>query len=94
MENGGERYEYISALNAEPDHIDALTELVNTHLQGWSVEEVNEQRQELANKVEKQTLPYSERTIKVAGGNSFGKPFMFIAVGAGNCSISLVFKTS
>lgn len=61
MENGGGRYEYISALNAEPDHIDALTELVNTHLQGWSVEEVNEQRQELANKVEKQTLPYSEK---------------------------------
>ncbi|MFD2631495.1 ferrochelatase [Idiomarina piscisalsi] len=60
MENGGERYEYISALNAEPDHIAALTELVNTHLQGWSVEKMTEQRQALANKVEKQTLPYSE----------------------------------
>ncbi len=60
MESGGERYEYISALNAEPDHIAALTELVNTHLQGWSVEKMTEQRQALADKVEKQTLPYSQ----------------------------------
>ena len=32
---GGERYEYIPALNAEPAHIDMLTGLVKENLQGW-----------------------------------------------------------
>jgi protoporphyrin/coproporphyrin ferrochelatase len=32
---GGERYEYIAALNAEDKHIDALAKLVEQHLQGW-----------------------------------------------------------
>ena len=34
---GGKRYEYISALNAEPQHIDALCQLINENLQGWQV---------------------------------------------------------
>lgn len=37
MEAGGERYEYISALNDEPAHIDALTQLINNNLQGWTL---------------------------------------------------------
>ncbi|WP_409525909.1 ferrochelatase [Nitrincola sp. MINF-07-Sa-05] len=32
---GGQRYEYIPALNAEPVHIDALAELVRPHLEHW-----------------------------------------------------------
>ena len=32
---GGERYEYISALNDRPDHICALADLVQQHLGGW-----------------------------------------------------------
>ncbi len=32
---GGERYEYIPALNALPAHIDALADLVLRHAQGW-----------------------------------------------------------
>jgi len=32
---GGQRYEYISALNAEPVHIDALAELVRPYLENW-----------------------------------------------------------
>ena len=43
LEAGGERYEYISALNDEPGHIDALTALVNQQLQGWELQTVDEQ---------------------------------------------------
>ncbi|MDX3774805.1 ferrochelatase [Chromatiaceae bacterium AAb-1] len=32
---GGQRYEYISALNAQPEHIDALCQIVNDQLLGW-----------------------------------------------------------
>lgn len=32
---GGERYEYIPALNAEADHVDALAGLLRRHLAGW-----------------------------------------------------------
>ena len=35
LEAGGERYEYIPCLNADPGHIDALTALVEEHLTGW-----------------------------------------------------------
>jgi ferrochelatase len=59
MESGGERYEYISALNAEDEHIDALVELIANNLQGWSVEEVSELRQQRADAVKAQTLPYN-----------------------------------
>lgn len=37
QEAGGERYEYITALNDRPDHIAALAMLVRDNLQGWRV---------------------------------------------------------
>src|SRR5690606_15266176 len=37
LQAGGERYEYIPALNAEPMHINLLADLVKTHLQGWNI---------------------------------------------------------
>jgi len=37
QEAGGERYEYITALNDRPAHIEALATLVLDNLQGWSV---------------------------------------------------------
>jgi len=48
VEAGGERYEYISALNDHPAHIDALSELVIQHLQGWSVAKFDHQRESRA----------------------------------------------
>ena len=36
MEAGGERYEYIPALNADEAHINAMESLVLEHLGGWS----------------------------------------------------------
>lgn len=36
MESGGERYEYIPALNAAPSHIAAMVELVGPVVEGWS----------------------------------------------------------
>lgn len=45
---GGERYEYIAALNAEDGHIDALAKLVEQHLQGWEWPQQSPQRAELA----------------------------------------------
>jgi ferrochelatase len=42
MESGGERYEYIPALNAEPTHIDALEKLILKHLQGWDLSPADE----------------------------------------------------
>jgi ferrochelatase len=47
LEAGGERYEYISALNARPEHIEALSALVLENLQGWTLAE-QPQRQALA----------------------------------------------
>lgn len=35
MEAGGDRYEYIPALNADAAHIDALASIVNDNLGGW-----------------------------------------------------------
>ena len=35
-EAGGEAFGYIPALNAEPGHLDALTQLIEENLQGWS----------------------------------------------------------
>ena len=35
LEAGGQDYQYIPALNADTPHIDALTELLEQHLQGW-----------------------------------------------------------
>jgi len=51
LEAGGERYEYITALNAEPAHIDMLATLLQQHLQGWSANEDTELRAELAAKL-------------------------------------------
>lgn len=41
MEAGGERYEYIMALNDSTDHIHALTQLLASQLQGWDMPETN-----------------------------------------------------
>ncbi len=38
LKYGGERFEYIPALNAEKDHVDLLTGLVRRHLAGWPVD--------------------------------------------------------
>jgi len=35
MEAGGERYEYIPCLNASPDHIDVIADLLRRELAGW-----------------------------------------------------------
>jgi ferrochelatase len=35
LEAGGERYEYIAALNTDKTHIQALTKLLESQLQGW-----------------------------------------------------------
>ena len=32
---GGKRYEYIAALNSRDEHIDALDQLIEKHMQGW-----------------------------------------------------------
>lgn len=39
---GGECFQYITALNDQEDHCEALVSLVNQHLQGWSVEDSSE----------------------------------------------------
>jgi len=40
LDSGGEKFQYISALNSDTDHIDALLELVKSNLSGW---ELNDQ---------------------------------------------------
>jgi ferrochelatase len=35
IEAGGESYNYIPALNDNPDHIDMLSKLIIQHSQGW-----------------------------------------------------------
>jgi len=44
LEAGGERYEYISALNDRPDHIAALAKLVEANLSGWPSQPADPQR--------------------------------------------------
>ena len=51
MEAGGERYEYISALNAETSHIDMMAKLLEQHLQGWTIVNDTDKRVELAKKL-------------------------------------------
>lgn len=51
MEAGGERYEYIPALNAESSHIDMMAALLAQHLHGWSGFDDTAQRAELAIKL-------------------------------------------
>ncbi|NVK54114.1 MAG: ferrochelatase [Alteromonadaceae bacterium] len=48
LQAGGERYEYIPALNSEPAHIDMLFDLVKENLHGWQVEDNAELRGQLA----------------------------------------------
>ena len=48
---GGERYEYIEALNSDPQHIDALATLVGNHLQGWNLQPDIGARAQLAKKL-------------------------------------------
>lgn len=50
-EAGGERYEYIDALNADTSHIDMMSELLEQHLQGWAGCTDTELRAELAIKL-------------------------------------------
>jgi ferrochelatase len=35
LENGGQKFSYIPALNDRADHVEALAGLVNRHIQGW-----------------------------------------------------------
>jgi len=35
IESGGEKFSYIPALNATPDHLNALTDVILQHTQGW-----------------------------------------------------------
>jgi ferrochelatase len=48
MGAGGERYEYIQALNADPSHIEMMANLLAQHLQGWTVVNDTNKRVELA----------------------------------------------
>jgi ferrochelatase len=41
LEGGGEKYQYIPALNDSPEHIEALTKLVIENLSGWKTPEKN-----------------------------------------------------
>jgi ferrochelatase len=51
MEAGGERYEYIEALNSDPQHISALVKLIEKNLQGWEASESVGNRNQLARKL-------------------------------------------
>ncbi|MDC8829873.1 ferrochelatase [Alteromonas gilva] len=48
MHAGGERYEYIPALNSEPGHISMLFDMVQENLHGWQVDSDVELRAKLA----------------------------------------------
>lgn len=48
---GGERYEYITALNDRPAHISALADLVQQHLSGWEEPVADAERQRRAMEV-------------------------------------------
>jgi ferrochelatase len=48
MEAGGERYEYVSALNDREEHIEALAALVTRNLSGWDPLPVDPKRRERA----------------------------------------------
>lgn len=49
IEAGGESYAYIPALNANAEHIDALTQLIQRELHGWQVTRDSVQSEDLAN---------------------------------------------
>ena len=54
LTEGGEKYHYIPALNAQPAHIDALVEIIKTETHGWpnSIPEAATLRATLARAVE------------------------------------------
>jgi protoporphyrin/coproporphyrin ferrochelatase len=37
IQAGGERFEYIPCLNSQPEHIDALAQLITSQLSGWAL---------------------------------------------------------
>lgn len=44
LEAGGERFEYIEALNSDDNHINALASVINNHISGWVLEKTSEVR--------------------------------------------------
>jgi ferrochelatase len=48
IQAGGERYEYITALNSDDAHIDMLLKLIEQNMQNWQVNDESERRSELA----------------------------------------------
>ena len=42
--NGGDRFSYIPALNDDETHIHALSQIIETHCQGWQMEETDEEK--------------------------------------------------
>ncbi len=61
MEAGGQRFSYIPALNATPGHIEALVQLIEDNLQGWTVPRNDPdqlaERQQLADHRKEATFP-------------------------------------
>lgn len=50
LEAGGERFEYIQALNSDESHINALTQLIENNLTGWTLDNDVENRCQQAKK--------------------------------------------
>jgi len=48
IESGGERFEYIEALNSDSSHIEMLFNIIKSNLTDWSVQSDNKLRDELA----------------------------------------------
>ena len=46
LDKGGERFDYIAALNAQPVHIEMLATLVEKNLQGWDIPTVDSARKQ------------------------------------------------
>ena len=51
IQAGGEKYEYISALNDLPEHIEALTQVIKENLQGWVLDSNSSHRAQRAQKL-------------------------------------------
>lgn len=50
LEAGGERFEYIEALNSDESHINALTQLIESNISGWTLDNDVESRCQHAKK--------------------------------------------
>lgn len=48
LENGGERFEYIEALNSDDEHLDMLTGLISNNIKDWKLDCDSELRDGLA----------------------------------------------